>query len=141
ADENDTEIAFPVPPGRLADGENTLAVEPAGKEPDDVRVGEITLDDRPVAAVLSEATVGVEVWEELPAGGRVAVPCRLTVLTARGALAATGTAPGDRLAVRPGVVYTADGRATLRLPAGEYTLHAGRGFEYGLATARLALPP
>lgn len=141
ADENDTELALPVPAGRLAAGENTLAVEAAGRAPDDIRVGEITLDERPVWEVLSEATVEVVVREEVRPGEMAPVPCRLTVLNARGALTTTGAASTDRLAVRPGVIYTADGTARFGLPAGDYTVHAGRGFEYGLATARLSLKP
>jgi hypothetical protein len=73
-DENDTELVLPVPAGRLADGENTLVVEPAGRVPDDVRVGEITLDGRPVREVLSEAAVEVVVREEVRPGERVPVP-------------------------------------------------------------------
>ena len=140
-DENDTEILLPVPPGRLTDGENTLVVEPTGKIADDIRVGEISLDDRPPAAVLSEATVVVTVREEVRAGELVPVPCRLTILSARGALATTGATSTDRLAVRPGVIYTADGTARFGLPAGDYTVHAGRGFEYGIATVRVSLKP
>jgi hypothetical protein len=135
-DENDTEIALPVPAGRLADGDNTLVIEAGAKVPEDIRIGEIALDARPLKAVLSEATVEVTVREaDRP------VPCRITVLSARGALAATGAASTDRLAVRPGVIYTADGTAKFGLPAGDYTIHAGRGFEYGLDTVRVSLKP
>lgn len=141
ADENDTELVLPIPPGRLAGGENKLTVEATGRAPDDIRVGEITLDERPVREVLSEAAVEVVVREEVRPGERVPVPCRLTVLNARGALATTGAASTDRLAVRPGVIYTADGTARFGLPAGDYTVHAGRGFEYGIATVRLSLKP
>ena len=91
-------------PGRLADGENTLVIESTGRVPDDVRVGEITLDDRPVKALLSEATVEVTVREEVRRGERVSIPCRLTVLSARRALATTGATSTDRLAARPGVI-------------------------------------
>jgi hypothetical protein len=136
ADENDTEIALPVPAGRLNDGQNTLVIEGGGRSADDVRVGEFTLDGRPVKEVLSEAAVELTVRE-----GTTPVPCRITVLSARGALATTGAASTDRLAVRPGVIYTAYGTATFGLPAGDYTIHAGRGFEYGLATVRVSLKP
>jgi hypothetical protein len=135
-DENDTEIVLPVSAGRLADGENTLVIEAAGKTADDIRVGEITLDERPVKEALNESTVEIVVRE-----GKTPVPCRITVLNARGALASTGTASTERLAVRPGVIYTADGTARFGLPAGEYTIHAGRGFEYGVATVRVSLKP
>jgi hypothetical protein len=139
ADENDTELVLPIPAGRLVDGENTLVIEPTNRAPDDIRVGEITLDDRPVKEVLSEATVEIVVREEVRPGERVPVPCRVTILNARGALAATGTTSTDRLAVRPGVIYTVDGTARFGVPAGDYTVHAGRGFEYGIDTVRVSL--
>ena len=135
-DENDQELVLPIPPRRLIDGENVLTIEAAGRIPDDIRVGEITLDERPVADVLGEATVEVAVRE-----GQTLVPCRITVLNARGGLAATGAHSTDHLAVRPGVIYTADGTARFTLPAGDYTLHAGRGFEYGIDTVRVSLAP
>ena len=69
------------------------------------------------------------------------VPCRLTILSARGALATTGAMSTDRLAARPGVIYTADRTARFGLSAGDYTIHAGRGFEYGVATVRVSLKP
>jgi hypothetical protein len=135
-DENDTEIVLPVPAGRLVDGENTLVIEAAGRLSDDIRVGEITLDDRPVKEALNEATVEVVVRE-----GKAPIPCRITILSARGALATTGASSTERLAVRPGVIYTADGTARFGLPTGEYTIHAGRGFEYGIDTVRVSLKP
>jgi hypothetical protein len=136
ADENDTELVLPVPPGRLVDGDNSLVIEATGKTSDDIRVGEIALDDRPTATMLSEATVEVIVREDSRP-----VPCRITIVNSRGALAATNAKSTDRLAVRPGVIYTADGTARFGMPAGDYTLHAGRGFEYGIATERIALKP
>ncbi len=140
-DENDQFLALPVPPGALQDGDNTLGVEQVGKVPDDVRVGEISLDDRPVRQVLSEATVEVTVLDAGQADKPVPLPCRLTILDARGPLAAVGAASGDHLAVRPGVVYTGTGRARFGLPAGDYTLYAGRGFAYGIDSVRLSLKP
>ena len=68
-----------------------------------------------------------------------AVPCRITVVNAEGALVTTGAASGPGLAVRPGVLYTADGKARFGLPAGDYTVYAGRGFEYGIDSVRLSL--
>jgi hypothetical protein len=140
-DENDQALALPVPPGAVADGDNTLAVEQADKVPDDVRVGEIALDDRPVRQVLSEATVEVTALDAGEADRPTPLPCRLTVLDARGALAAVGAASGGHLAVRPGVIYTGTGQARFGLPAGDYTVYAGRGFAYGIDSARLSLRP
>ena len=39
------------------------------------------------------------------------------------------------------MIYTADGTAKFGLPAGDYTIHAGRGFEYGIDTVRVSLKP
>ncbi|HKB04571.1 MAG TPA: CehA/McbA family metallohydrolase [Gemmataceae bacterium] len=140
-DENDTVIYLPVPVNRLADGENVLRIEAASKVADDVRVGEITLDDRPMAEVLNEATVEVTVLEHRPPAKPVAVPCRITILNRDGALMAVGAKSDRRLAVRSGVIYTADGLARFGLPAGEYTVYAGRGFEYGIDSVRVSLKP
>ncbi len=139
-DENDAVVYFKVPPGWLA-RDNRLVVEQVGRVPDDVRVGEISLDDRPLARVLGEATVEVTVREEGPGGKLAPVPCRITVVNAQGALLTTGARSGRGLAVRPGVIYTADGRASVGLPAGDCTIYAGRGFAYGLASARVSVRP
>ncbi len=138
-DENDMIVYLPLPPGALLAGENTLRLEQVGKAVDDVRVGEITLDDRPVSKVLSEATVEVHVSDADHPDRRL--PCRITVLNEQGALMTVGAASGDNLAVRPGVVYTGTGRATFGLPAGKYTVFAGRGFAYGIDRASVTLQP
>ena len=98
-------------------------VEPTGKIADDIRVGEISLDDRPLAAVLSEATVEVTVLEEARPGVARALPAHHP--ERHGALATTGATSTDRLAVRPGVIYTADGKARVR-PAGGRLHHPRR---------------
>jgi hypothetical protein len=41
--------------------------------------------------------------------------------------------------VRPGVVYTANGLARLGLQAGSYKVIAGRGFEWGIDSAKLTV--
>src|SRR5437660_1490804 len=102
-DENDTIIYLPIPAGRVTAGENQLLIEQVGRTPDDIRVGEITLDERPVAAILGEGAVEVSLLEE----GKP-LPCRLTVLNEQGALMTVGAATGGKLAVRPGVLYTGD---------------------------------
>ena len=45
------------------------------------------------------------------------------------------------LAVRAGVIYSANGQATIGLPAGDYTVYAGRGFEFDVDSVRLSLKP
>ncbi len=134
-DENDMVVYFGVPVGGLVDGENRLLVEQVGRTPDDVRVGEVALDARPLDRVLSEATVEVTVRE----AGKHPVPCRITVVNDKGALVTTGAVSGDGLAVRPGVIYTRDGKARFGLPAGDYTVFAGRGFEYAVDSVAVSL--
>ncbi len=114
SDENDEIIYLPVPAGRLVAGENQLRIEQIGRTPDDIRVGEIILEDRPIDRVLSEATVELSVMEVGRSGGPLPTPCRITVLNAQGALMSVGATSDDHLAVRPGVVYSGDGKAALR---------------------------
>lgn len=136
-DENDQILALPVPPVALLHGDNSLTVEQVGKVPDDVRVGEVALDPRPLREARAEATVDVTVLGDKS----TPVPCRLTIVSARGPLAAVGATSGDGLVVRAGVVYTGMGHARFGLPAGEYTLFAGRGFAYGIDSVHLSLRP
>src|SRR5439155_8380493 len=56
-------------------------------------------------------------------------------------LISLATPSSDTLAVRPGVIYTATGDAKISLPAGQYTIYAGRGFEYSLDSTTVDLKP
>jgi hypothetical protein len=137
-DENDLAAYFAVMPGGLATGENVLRIGPAGKSSpaDDIRVGPISLDSRTVEEVLSEATLEIEV---LDAQTQLPIPARITIANADGPLQQTSAKSNDKLAVRHGVIYTADGQARFGVPAGEYKIYAGRGIEYSLATVEASL--
>jgi hypothetical protein len=135
-EEADLAIYLPIPTGALAAGENTLRIEsPArgARLSDDIRVGEIWIEPRPVADVLAEATLEIEVVD---ADSNLPLPARITIVNERGARQAASAEKSERLAVRPGVVYTADGKARVGIPAGDYTIYAGRGFEYSLVKAQ-----
>jgi hypothetical protein len=140
-DENDMVVYFPVPAGAVVAGDNTLMIVQDGKTADDVRIGEIILDNRPVSQALSEATVEVSVADADSPGKATLLPSRITILNAQGALMSVGAISGDHLAVRPGVIYTGNGRARFGLPAGDYTIYAGRGFAYGLDSVRIQVRP
>ena len=108
-DENDTVIFLPIPAGRLTEGANTLTISQTGQVPDDIRIGEIILDQRPVNEVLSEVAVDIRVSDESLKDRQDPLPCKITVVNARGALVTVGASSGKQLAVRPGVLYTATG--------------------------------
>ena len=137
--EDDMVVYLPVPAETLKSGENVLRIEQdlsRRAAPDDVRVGEVILEQRAVDEVLAESGVTVEVVDGDT--GRP-TPARITVLNSVGALQTFSTRSIDGLAVRPGLAYTLSGRAEFGLPAGEYTVYAGRGFEYSLASTTLRL--
>ncbi|AHG91691.1 hypothetical protein J421_4154 [Gemmatirosa kalamazoonensis] len=135
-DENPIVAYWPLPVGALRAGTNTLRVEPADTIADDVWVRGITLLDAPLEDVLSQASVEVDVVD---ADGGEPLPARVTVVDTGGALQTVGGASARGRAIRPGIVYTGDGRATFGLPAGAYRIFASRGFEYGVDSARLVL--
>jgi hypothetical protein len=137
-DEADTITHWAVPPRLLADGRNELRIHSPGSASDDVLIGQVTLIDRPAQKVLSEATVDVLVTEE--PGGR-ATPSRITIVDEHGTLVSVGNLSGPEHAVRPGVVYSRTGTVRLALPAGRYVIHAGRGFEYSVASTEVDLTP
>ncbi len=136
ADENDTITYWAVPKGTLKDGANELRIHSTAATSDDVLIGQAALIDRPREQVLSDATVDVSVREE--PGGRE-VPSRITVADEHGTLIALGNVSGPEHAIRPGVVYSRNGAVRLKLPAGRYVIHAGRGFEYSVSRAEVAL--
>jgi len=129
--------AFSVPAGLLEAGENRLVISRApSRVLDDIVVGEFVLDARPRAVVLAQASLEVEVIDAETGRG---LPCRLTLVDPEDALVPLTASAAGPLAERTGVVYTGDGRARLGLAPGTYMLHAGRGFEYGVATERVTL--
>jgi len=128
-DENEMVTYWSVPAGTMKAGANRLRVHGAGKASDDVVIGDVRLIDRPRAESLSEASLKVTVVDG--ATGE-AVPARVTVVDGQGALSTVGLASGGEVAVRPGIVYTAAGRAEIPVAAGRYTIYAGRGFEYSV---------
>jgi len=136
-DENDMRVYLEISPGTLVTGMNRLRIHQERPEPpDDIRIGEVSLHRRPLAKVLAEATLHVEVEQAQPG---LPIPARITVLDAHGALQTVAAAPDQTLAVRAGTVYTPNGTATLTLPAGRYTVIAGRGPEYSIAQQQVDL--
>jgi hypothetical protein len=127
--------ALAVPAGTLRDGENRLSIGPP-PEADDVVIEGISLDPRPLREALGGAKLEVRVNEP---GRDAGLPCRITIVDDRGALAPLVVERDSHLAARPGVVYTPDGRARIGLPPGRYTVTATRGFEYGLDSQQVFL--
>lgn len=129
-------LALRIPAGALRDGDNRLTIlRPPSRMADDIVVGEIRLDPRPLEQALGEATLEVAITE---ADSRDALPSRITIVDTQGALVPLRAA-GAQLAVRTGVVYTGDGRARITVPAGAYVVYAGRGFEYSVASRRITV--
>jgi len=129
-DENDAVSTFEIAPGRILDGRNVLRITSLSKSPDDILVGEIRLVDGAPDKILGAARVSVTI---LDMDSERPIPGRVTIVDKRDSLAPIGARSNAQLAVRTGVVYTANGSASFGLEPGKYTLWAGRGFEYGVA--------
>ena len=137
--EADLVSSFAVPGGSLREGENILSILPP-KTNDDIRIGSIRLVESPLATALREASIHVQVFD---ADDRSPLPARVTVIDERGSLAAmsdNNESVDLVAAVRPGVAYVGPDGASIGLPAGDYTVSASRGFEYGIATQKISLP-
>lgn len=117
---------FVIQPEWMREDVNTLTVHPP-KAIDDIEVGAIRWAPQSLDQALHDASIFVEVFED---GRRV--PCRLTIADEKGALFPVHPLVDQPLAVRPGVIYTGDGRARFGLPEGTYTIYASRGFEYSV---------
>lgn len=133
--ESALECVLPVEPGVLRNGENLLKIEPP-KELDDIEVGPVFLETRPVSEVIGGASVKVTVMDSDRGSP---IPCRLTLTRRDGTLQPLRAEPTEDVAARVGVVYSRDGAAALSVPPGEYILHAGRGFEWGVSRTEVTL--
>jgi hypothetical protein len=137
-DENPMRTLIAIPAGTLRDGENVLQIASNDTVPesDDVFIGDVQLLDLPRKDLLSQCAVDVTVTD---ASDSNPVPCRLTIIDRLGDFVPLGMESDLTHAVRTGVVYAATGRATLRLPTGQYTLYASRGFEWSADSVKLDL--
>ncbi len=124
-----------IPAGALRDGENVLTMEPPTNL-DDIEVGPVFIAARAMKEVMSGAQIDVTVTNGEKGEG---LPCRLTLTRTDGTLQPLRAEPAGDVAVRIGVVYTRNGRASLSLPPGEYVLHAGRGMEWSVEKTSLSL--
>lgn len=133
-DENDT-VASWLLPAELAVGRHVLVAQTDSKKSDDIQIGEARILEEAdwKAGLVSLSVVDVDTQKPLP--------CRITVATQNGSLMALGAASNDKLAVRPGVVYTSDGHAEFTLPKGRYRVFASRGFEYGVQRVDIDVRP
>ncbi|MGZ8559763.1 MAG: CehA/McbA family metallohydrolase, partial [Chitinophagaceae bacterium] len=138
ADVNNMIIYFSIPAKAIVSGQNTLQVLPASPEPDDILVGEIMLHERQLQQVLNEAKIDVVVTDKKNSG---TIPCRITVVNEYGVLQMAGVEADKKLAIRPGNIYTLDGKVTIGLPAGKYTIYAGQGFEYSVDSIQIVIKP
>jgi hypothetical protein len=133
ADENDQIRLLSIPPGTLRPEENelTIAQGTGSTAVDDIRVGAAELLELDAEEFLRQASLRVRIEDEHTGAP---LPGRLTITDAAGVLQPVLAGRDERLAVRTGVVYCGDGEFEVNLPPGEWTVSAGRGFEYSLDT-------
>ena len=137
ADEKDMITYHSIPAKTLRDGQNILLIKCHDSASDDIKVGSITLDPRPITEVLSEATVEIQIVDN---NTNKPLPSRITIVNSD-AILQTVSSSMTNLAIRPGFVYTAAGKALLHFPAGTYKIYVGRGFEYGIDSVQVELKP
>lgn len=135
--ETPLECVLPLPAGALRDGENVLTIGPVSGL-DDIEVGPVILVTTPIAVAFSGANMVVTVTDS--ANGSP-LPCRLTLTRPDGTLQPLQADLVREVAARTGVVYTKHDRTTISVPPGDYVLHAGRGFEWGVERLALSLKP
>jgi len=153
-DHNHLEHGLLLRDGLLQEKGNQLEIFSESETPDDIRVGDLALHEERYAidsqrVLALEKTRGFKrvvpnlqgmlSLECVDEESGEAIPCRFTIIdTETGALTFLGAESDDRLAVREGVIYSLDGKASVAIdPEKFYRIYCGRGFEYSLATAEL----
>lgn len=126
---------FRVPKATLISGTNRLAIYSA-KVSDDIILGNLRLDPRPLAESLGLERVSVTIRER---GTRAPLPARVDFVAKNNGSRPDLVEPTPDLAVRQGLAYTATGRVEAWLPRGEFRVFATRGMEWGMAEGTLVL--
>jgi hypothetical protein len=127
--------ALPVEAKYLRVGANQLSILPP-KQPDDIVVSGIVLVPGSSPQIFGGTLLRVRVTD---AADDARIPCRVTVTEPDGTLAALQSSTQPGLAVRPGVAYSVSGTMELGVRPGRYIIHAGRGFEYGVARREISV--
>jgi hypothetical protein len=140
--ETPTTHTLRVPRGTWVAGENTVSILPPSQT-DDIEIGEVKLYASDRTNMFAGCELRISVYDQ---ESRVAMPCRLTLVTARGFLAPLrlldrSGSNAVMVAERTGVIYSGNGRARVGLLPGDYTVYASRGFEYGVVTQAVTLRP
>ena len=120
---------YPLPPGTLFRGKNTLSLRAPEGSHDDITVGRFRMIEKSLREVARLGRVEVRVSER--AGGPL--PARITVVGPDGGARDVYYAERPLTAVRPGIAYTGDGAAVLELPEGRCQVWATRGMEWSVA--------
>ena len=137
-DENSMLTYFTILPGILKNGKNELLIQQVDTVADDIRTGEIILSNLPLNKLLHEATIEISVTGS---NTNTLIPAHLTLVNSQHILQPLAAAPDPFLAVRTGCIYTGTGKVVFSIPAGSYTLYAGRAFQYGADSIKLVVKP
>lgn len=137
-DANAMRVYFRLPITVLRDTENVLTILPASNTADDIIISDLKIDSRSADEILAQCNVDVQV---LDSKTKTHLPSRVTIVDKNNILQPVGTRPADTLAIRPGFVYSSTGKMQVLLPAGDFRLYAGRGFEYGVDSIDISLKP
>ncbi len=124
---------FPLAPGVLVEGSNTLSIVPRNPA-DDILVGEIEILPKPMRDVLKLGRVVVNITD---LSGRVNMPARITVANATNKLAELYNVTPAVAAWRRGIIYNAGGPVEFDLPEGDWILWANRGMEWSRPQVKL----
>ena len=141
--EADVMHTLPIPPNILRDGENEVLI--SAKTADDILILSLAIaDDSKTNLFNAGGSLTVRVEDST----RQPLPARITIMDTNGTLTAlqlVTRAAGDldgsptNRAVRPGVVYTANGSATVKLLPGKYRVFATRGPEHTLGENEISI--
>lgn len=137
-DENKLTGYWTLPSDLIKTGPNTLLIQPTDQTTDDILVGNISIIDRPLQQLLNQGKVEISVTDGQDGA---LLPSRISIVDSKGALQPVGATPDEHHIIRTGCIVTGNGKATIGLPEGAYTLYASRGFEYGVDSVKITVKP
>ncbi|MBT3339613.1 MAG: PHP domain-containing protein [Planctomycetes bacterium] len=129
-------VFFPVPANTLKSGQNHLSIT-TDRIGDDIVVGKIRLLEQSYREKFGVRPIQILVRD---AKGNKPLPARITIADADGKLAPLYYPMQTKVPNRPGIAYTdMNGKATLEIGAGTWSIWASRGMEWGVDSATLTI--
>ncbi len=119
---------YTIPAGTIKRGENQFLLS-CDRTTDDITIGEMKVHTKSIVDYFELGRLELSVVNSTDGSP---IPCRITIEPETGGAPNIYFAEAEHIAIRPGIIYPKDGKCSVMIPKGKYTIWASRGMEWGV---------